>query len=143
MLFYFIQMKKLELLKQKLSVETTEQLLDISEQPQEQCPFVDKIINSLNNGRKEIESLAKDLSRIEGAESIASDIDWQSSYYLDLNKEMENIRKQIIAIRTWGQEWKDLSKSILEKMSEEEVFHYMSNDCQVKFDELMTVSFLK
>ena len=30
-------MKKLELLKQKLSVETTEQLLDISEQPQEQC----------------------------------------------------------------------------------------------------------
>ena len=136
-------MKKLELLKQKLSVETTEQLLDISEQPQEQCPFVDEIINSINSCRKEIESLAKDLSRIEGAESIASDIDWQSSYYLDLNKEMENIRKQIIAIRAWGQEWKDLSKSILEKMSEEEVFHYMSNDCQVKFDELTAVSFLK
>ena len=136
-------MKKLELLKQKLSVETTEQLLDISEQPQEQCPFVDKIINAINSGRKEIESLAKDLSRIEGAESIASDIDWQASYYLDLNKEMEDIRKQIIAIRAWGQEWKDLSKSILEKMSEEEVFHYMSNDCQVKFDELTAVSFLK
>ena len=136
-------MKKLELLKQKLSVKTTEQLLDISEQPQEQCPFVDKIINAINIGRKEIESLAKDLSRIEGAESIASDIDWQSSYYFDLNKEMEDIRKQIIAIRAWGQEWKDLSKSILEKMSEEEVFHYMSNDCQIKFDELMPVSFLK
>lgn len=136
-------MKKLELLKQKLSVETTEQLLDISEQPQEQCPFIDKIINAINSCRKEIESLAKDLSRIEGAESIASDIDWSSSYYLDLNKEMEDIRKQIIAIRAWGQEWKDLSKSILEKMSEEEVFHYMSNDCQVKFDELTAVSFLK
>ena len=136
-------MKKLELLKQKLSVETTEQLLDISEQPQEQCPFIDKIINSINSGRKEIESLAKDLSQIEGAESIASDIDWQASYYLDLNKEMEAIRKQIIAIRAWGQEWKDLSKSILEKMSEEEVFHYISNDCQVKFDELTTVSFLQ
>ena len=136
-------MKKLELLKQKLSVETTEQLLDISEQPQEQCPFIDKIINEINSGRKEIESLAKDLSRIEGAESIASDIDWQSSYYLDLNKELEDIRKQIIAIRAWGQEWKDLSKSILEKMSEEEVFHYISNDCQVKFDELTTVSFLQ
>lgn len=26
-------------------------------------------------------------------------------------------------------------------MSEEEVFHYMSNDCQVKFDELTLVSF--
>ena len=136
-------MKKLELLKQKLSVETTERLLDISEQPHEQCPFIDKIINAINSGRKEIERLAKDLSQIEGAESIASDIDWQSSYYLDLNKELEDIRKQIIAIRAWGQEWKDLSKSILEKMSEEEVFHYMSNDCQVKFDELTPVSFLK
>ena len=76
-------MKKLELLKQKLSVETTEQLLDISEQPQEQCPFINKIINAINSGRKEIESLAKDLSRIEGAESIASDIDWQSKLYRD------------------------------------------------------------
>lgn len=136
-------MKKLELLKQKLSVETTEQLLDISEQPQEQCPFIDKIINAINSCRKEIESLAKDLSRIEGAESIASDIDWIASYYLDLNKEMEDIREQIIAIRAWGQGWKDLSKSILVKMSEEEVFHYMSNDCQVKFDEITPVSFLK
>ena len=135
--------KKLELLKQKLSVETTEQLLDISEQPQKQCPFIDKIINAINSGRKEIERLVKDLSRIEGAESIASDIDWQASYYLDLNKEMEDIRNQIISIRAWGQDWKDLSKSILEKMSEEEVFHYMSNDCQVKFDELTPVSFLK
>ena len=54
-------MKKLELLKQNLSVETTEQLLDISEQPQEQCPFIDKIINAINSGRKEIESIASDI----------------------------------------------------------------------------------
>ena len=136
-------MNKLEILKQNLSAETTEQLLDISAQPEEQCPFINKIIDAINSGRKEIESLAKDLSRIEGAESIASDIDWQSSYYLDLNKELEQIRKQIIAIRAWGQEWKDLSKKLLEKIPEEEIFHYMSNDCQVKFDEIMPVSFLK
>lgn len=64
--------------------ENSEVVYGISKQPSPTCPMIDDIINSLCN---------------DDYEKLAS--------------KLEEIRKHVISIRKWGQEWKDLAKSKL------------------------------
>lgn len=134
-------MKNIELLKQKLDVDTSEKLFDIDKQPEQQCPTINKMQANIKDGCKEIESYCRDLKSIEGAESLASDIESSVSYYMwDKIDELEKLRTEIENIRKWGQSWKDLSKSIINNTKkEEDIIHYFSSDCQIKYDEFQGV----
>jgi len=134
-------MKNIELLKQRLNVKTSEELFDIDKQPEQQCPTINKIQANLKDGCSEIEFYCKDLRSVEGAESLASGIESSVSFYMsDKIDELESLRKEIESIRQWGQGWKDLVKSILNNTKkEEDIVHYFSSDCQIKYDELQGV----
>ena len=134
-------MKNIELLKQRLEVDTSEMLFDIDKQPEQQCPAINKMQANVKDGYNEIESYCKDLRSIEGAETLASDIESSVSYYMwDKISELEDLRKEIENIRQWGQGWKDLAKSIINNTKkEEDIVHYFSSDCQIKYDELYGV----
>lgn len=129
-------MENIELLKKRLNVKTSEELFDIKTQPNQQCPFINKMQANMKDGCNEIERYCKDLRSIEGAESLASDIDSSLSYYMsDKVFELEELRKEIENIRQWGQNWKDLAKLILNNTKkEEDIVHYFSNDCQIEYD---------
>jgi len=134
-------MKNIEALKQRLEIETSEKLFDIDKQPEQQCPTINKMQANIKDGCNEIERYCKDLRNIEGAESLSSDIESSVSYYLsDKIFELEELRKEIENIRKWGQSWKDLAKTILNNTKkEEDIVHYFSSDCQIKYDELYAV----
>ena len=134
-------MKNIELLKQRLEVDTSEMLFDIDKQPEQQCTTINKMQANVKDGCNEIESYCKDLRSIEGAETLASDIESSVSYYMwDKISELEDLRKEIENIRQWGQGWKDLAKSIINNTKkEEDIVHYFSSDCQIKYDELYGV----
>ncbi len=134
-------MKNIELLKQRLKVDTSEMLFDIDKQPEQQCPTINKMQANVKDGCNEIESYCKDLRSIEGAETLASDIESSVSYYMwDKISELEDLRKEIENIRQWGQGWKDLAKSIINNTKkDEDIVHYFSSDCQIKYNELYGV----
>lgn len=94
------------------NAKTSEELFGIVAQPENQCPTIDREIKDWNTARVDIKYYCKDLNGIEGAESIAKDIEWEVER-LDLVGGFEEIRKKCEDIRTWGQEWKDLAQQLL------------------------------
>jgi hypothetical protein len=134
--------KNIELLKARLQIKTSEILFDINEQPEQQCPSINKMQANIKDGIKEIEYYTKSLRNIEGSESIGSDIEGSLSYYFsDKHFELEELRSEIEKIRLWGEGWKNIAKSIInDEKIKENIVHYFSSDCQLKYDELSGVA---
>ena len=111
---------KIKELKEKFKVNTSEKLFGIDEQPEQNCPKVDKGIRAWYSVQREIEGYCKDLKRcntVEEAEKIGGDIDWAIGS-LDVVEEYEELRKQCEKIRAWGQGWKDLAKKLIEQQED-------------------------
>jgi len=136
-------MKNIESLKERLGIKTSEQMFDISEQPPQQCSNVDGIILDLENTSMDIQGIVRDIKRTDNIELIQSLADYIEHYSSDIDKssELNELRKQIELIRSWGEEWKHLAKSLLNNIkNEEDLVHYFSNDSQVKYDELSNMA---
>lgn len=111
---------KIKELKDKLEAKTSEELFGIDEQPEQNCPKVDKGIKAWHSVQRDIEGYCKDLKRcdtVDEAENIGSDIDWAIGS-LDVVEEYEELRKQCEKIRAWGQGWKDIAKKLIEERSD-------------------------
>jgi len=77
---------------------TTEEILGINEQPEPNCPFIDSFI----------EDIKKHLIYVH--------VDPKSHrLFLDLIEALEEIRDRFTQLRDWGQDWKDITKNLLEK----------------------------
>lgn len=106
----FDEMKKFS------GMTTTEQIFGIGPQPPEMCPAIDELIYDVADRLKTISGYAKDVYSIDDAEaqSLAKDILWYSED--DSHKaELNSLREQIDLLRHWGQGWKDLAKSLIQK----------------------------
>jgi len=88
----------------------SEKRYGISKQPEPTCPMIDKVIG-------EIEAIQKAIRGYEKADeeelrdmlsTVESNIGSLVGYYK--TGLMEDIRRNVDAIRNWGQEWKDLAK---------------------------------
>ena len=128
--------EKFEFLKARMGVETSETLFDMKPQPKQQCPSINKMQANIEDGIKEIEYYSNSLRNIEGAEGIGADIEQAlSSNFSDIYSELEELRSEIVKIRLWGEGWKKLARSIINnEMKEEDIAHYFSSDCQIKYD---------
>lgn len=125
---------KIKELKEKLEANTSEKLFGIDEQPEQNCPKVDKGIKAWYSVQRDIEGYCKDLKRcdtVEEAEKIGSDIDWAIGS-LDVVEEYEELRKQCEKIRAWGQGWKDLAKKLIEQ--QEDVSNLLADEFYVKLE---------
>ena len=93
---------------------TSEQMLSISEQPHMSCDEINKYIKHLGWGLEYIQYIAKcetlDLA-IESANDAESELNF-------LEDGFEYCRNQCEEIRRWGQEWKDLAKSLTAEFKE-------------------------
>ena len=124
-------------LKQKLEVKTSEKLFDIDKAPEYQCTDINNIQSNFKDGFNEITVSCQKLKSINDADDLANDIESSLNFYFsDKVSELESIRTEIENIRIWGENWKNLTKAIINDLKEEQAFKYLSNDCQIKYDEL-------
>lgn len=112
-------MKKIDIIKSKLSIKTSEQVLSIKEQPIDTCPMIDRVKDDIKNTLSSIQYYCNARTdSLDEAEDKLSEIDSLSS--INLDDELEEIRTNVIKIRRWGQEWKDLAISLFEKYGDKE-----------------------
>lgn len=119
--------KKIDKLKIKFNKNTSEELFDIIEQPEAQCPNIDKIIDKLLIIKRETETKIKDIRGSDDLEEVISlveDIDWTINDISENVDLLENLRKKIELIREWGESWKSFAKYVMEKdLTEEEIIN--------------------
>lgn len=88
---------------------TNEQRYDISQQPAETCPLIDLTIALVERSMKAIKGYERmDESELRNA---CSDVESLLSELLGYRRDgrLEEIRNANIAIRDWGQQWKELA----------------------------------
>lgn len=93
---------------------TSEEYLKLPKQPKESCPIIDLFIKTaleINRDLKDILSNYDDTLFVD-IKNVVNDVEWNTR---NLESNFEELRDQCIALRDWGQSWKDLAKELLEK----------------------------
>jgi len=91
---------------------TSEEKHGITKQPAESCPLVDEAVKTIKAAELELRGWeAMELPDLKNATDYAV---WR---FDQLHDELEKIRTANEEIRQWGQEWKDLAKSLDESHS--------------------------
>ena len=103
---------KIEQLKSLHQAKTSEQLFQIEEPIDFQCPKFDE----LSKKAKDIHSTTKigrfDADDYDGILDKLKDIEWESS---DLVDQIEELRDAIVSVRQWGEDWKKFAKMLVEQ----------------------------
>ena len=102
-------MNHIDHLKLLLDFNESEKIFGISLPPDHQCPQIDKIIKISNDCEKYAASISKEIDIVE-AQATANDIEWNIS---EVPLKMEELRKNIELLRTWGEEWKQVAKAMV------------------------------
>lgn len=87
--------------------QTSEELYGITKQPPPTCPIIDEAL-------REVDLIAKCIRGYERADEselreMISSIEWRIGLLSGYGKTglLEDIRKNVIEIRAWGEEWKN------------------------------------
>lgn len=101
---------------------TNEERYGIIKQPPPTCPIIDSNIKLVSNCKKYLNGSKK--FSIEELQDAISDVVY------DLDKiDLEEIRKNVEAIREWGEQWKKLA---LDSIFEKEHFETLYNEKDLK-----------
>ncbi|MBK8196696.1 MAG: hypothetical protein IPK76_27155 [Lewinellaceae bacterium] len=103
-----------EKIKEVCGVDASEQLFGFHFAPEHQCQFIDELIKTANSLEKMAASIGK-ADEISEAQSTAHDIEWEISGFHD---KLEKMRKKIESLRSWGESWKHVAKTIGERYPE-------------------------
>jgi hypothetical protein len=125
---------KIKELKEKLEANTSEKLFGIDEQPENNCPRVNKGLEAWSSVQRYIKKYCDDLKRcntVEEAEKIGGDIDSEIQS-LDIKEEYEELRKQCEKIRAWGQGWKEIAEKLIEEQND--VSDLLADEFSVKLE---------
>lgn len=94
---------------------SSEQTYGLPEQPKETCPLINESLRELGEIARRIRGYKKaDESELR---DMLSDVDNRIGYLDGWNRSglLEDIRKNTIAIREWGQAWKDFAKGLIDE----------------------------
>ena len=102
-----------------------EKRFGICKEPFQTCPMIDEVIRGLN----EVEKIANKFKNSEDPKELR-DCLFDILDYLPSERQMENIRDNVIAIRSWGEEWKQFA------MNENYDKEHFESKCQDLEDEI-------
>jgi hypothetical protein len=89
---------------------SSEQAFGLPAQPPDTCPMIDQALGEI----EEIQRLMRRWNKIDNLEDAKSMLDEIDTILFYRGKAMElldkDIRKNCVALRDWGQAWKDLAK---------------------------------
>lgn len=94
---------------------TSEEILGFTIPPEHQCPNIDRFIKHA----KSVSASIRDADRSDDIEDIKSYIGDAGYYCDDIEGYFEEVREATDSVRTWGGEWKDLAKELIEKYEPE------------------------
>lgn len=100
--------------KTLLGIKTNEELYGIDKQPPEQCPKINEIQGVLNDESHNVYEQIKELER-QHPEYDTETLDWVAHNTKFLNKNLEELREAIEALRAWGEQWKSLALKAMDK----------------------------
>jgi predicted nuclease with TOPRIM domain len=103
---------KIEQLKSIHKAETSEQLFQIDDPIDYQCPKFDELSKKAKNLYKTSQLGRYEEDDNETLRDKLSEIAWDSS---DLEEQIEELRDAIVSVRQWGDEWKKLAKKLIEE----------------------------
>lgn len=90
-----------------LSSATSEERHGIVAQPEPTCPAVDAVLDALKDAESRLKGWG--LMELDDLKEAADYAEW----YIDRAKdELENVRQSNMALRNWGEEWKQEAKSL-------------------------------
>lgn len=98
-------------LKKEYRVKTTEELFQITSQPEEQCPKIDNMTYTAQNTL----DYARDSEKTVDFDSAVDKLDRIYHSMYSLEDDLEELRGKISDIRAWGDDWKNLAKHIITK----------------------------
>lgn len=102
---------------------TSEELFGIDQQPEENCPYINKCISDISISYKDVKS---ELKQAED-EALASLLEWGIDGMHESVEYLEELRSRINNLRQWGQQWKDLAKEMFELLPKEQQKTFVSN----------------
>lgn len=101
----------------------SEEVFGIKQPVDYQCKTIDAYIEKVNKAL----SYVSDLDSVSSADD-AKDLQFEIEYYLgDLDGDLEEIRRTFEKLRDWGQEWKELAKTVIKENN-------LSEEYATKFD---------
>lgn len=90
---------------------TSEEILGFPEPPGHQCSNIDSFIKVADGIAKDIAMACKSDS-LEDMYDHCRDADWNAG---DIEGYFEELRTALEDLRNWGQDWKDLAKSLADE----------------------------
>lgn len=103
--------------------KTSEELFGIDQQPEENCPYIDKCVGDISIAYKDVKS---ELRQAEDSE-LASSLEWGIDGMHESVDYLEELRSRINNLRQWGQQWKDLAKEMFELLPKEQQEMFVSD----------------
>lgn len=91
-------------------MSTSEDKLRISKQPEVMCSKIDEYIKNIDRISSDI-SFALKSEDMDEIKNLCESADWDLS---GVNIQFENLRCALEEVRSWGQQWKDVAKNLIE-----------------------------
>ena len=99
----------IEQYKLEHDIKTSEDLFNITSPPENQCPVIDSIISNIDRALRECTDGEK-YDDIEDVKDVLESIEYELS---GLEWDINGVRDNIIELRDWGQQWKNLAKELI------------------------------
>lgn len=97
----------------KNQIDTVEQKIGIIDEPEHSCPKIDRFQSYLNDVARSIHNIPYYFDRdIPDIQSLVDEADFALTM---MESEIEEVRTINRDIRMWGEEWKEIALSLIEK----------------------------
>lgn len=117
------QTSKLDTLKKDYNKRTTEDLFMITKPADYQCGSIDEIINAVDYAEKYLDKAKGcDEDSIKELLDYIQDVEYELRGVVDY---LEEVRMAVDSVRSWGQDWKNLAKEIIEDNPSIDIENYI------------------
>ena len=96
-------------------IKTSEEKLWLDKPLEHQCPKIDKLVKAA----KEVEAGIRHALKCDDIDDMRSNVENADWYAGDIEGGFEELRESIEAVRSWGEQWKELAKDLINKYEPE------------------------
>ena len=96
---------------------TSEEKLGIDKPLEHQCPSIDKMVKAA----KEVESAISFALKCDDIDDMRSEVENADWYIGDLETGFEDLRTAIEYVRSWGEQWKEIAKDLINEYEPEKL----------------------
>ena len=95
--------------------KTSEEKLGIDKPLEHQCPKIDKLIKAAQG----VETGIRDALNCDDFDDMRSNVEDADWYAGDIEVGIEELRESLEAVRSWGEQWKNIAKDLINEYEPE------------------------